>query len=89
MGEGIGDALFYYDKKKKKELGMMQINGATLEEAPSEKQSHRILQLRMSHPDWRETKKDGSLGGAVHFVVEFADEDQVCPRPSAALRAKC
>jgi hypothetical protein len=35
---------------QKKEYGFVQINGATVEEHPSEKHSGRMLQIRMTHP---------------------------------------
>lgn len=65
-----GDLLYYYDKKKKKEYGMVAVNGADIESGPGEKEPHRTLQLKLSHSAWR----DGQ-GGAIDLVIELSDEN--------------
>lgn len=64
------DSLEYYDKKKKKCLGSVEICGATVEAVPAAKDKGRIIGVRMTHPSWKENDAD------VELYIEYNDEDQ-------------
>eukprot|EP01043_Picozoa_sp_COSAG02_P048387 COSAG02_NODE_4747_length_5030_cov_83.260799_1_plen_168_part_00 len=64
------DSLEYYDKKKKKCLGNVDICGATVEAVPAAKDPSRTIGVRMTHPSWT----DG--GADVELYIEYSDEDE-------------
>ena len=64
------DSLEYWDKKKKKCLGNVEVCGATVQACGGAKDSSRTIAVRMTHPSW----VDG--GADVELFIEFNDEDQ-------------
>jgi uncharacterized membrane protein YgcG len=64
------DSLEYWDKKKKKCLGNVEVCGATVQACGGAKDSSRTIAVRMTHPSWVDA------GADVELFIEFNDEDQ-------------